>query len=535
MLNRRKSGFQYGLCEPRNLLTSISLNGGELLLGGDSNPNVASVSISGGIVSASITGSDSMTFPAANVSSIRFVGLGGDDQFTNGTSIPSFAFGQAGNDTLIGGSGIDRLVGGTGTDILTGNDGDDEIRGGADGIKEIDGGAGNDRLFGGRGMNTIRGGTGNDTVFGGPDVDIIFGGAGNDNLFTGQGNNIVEGGSGIDLIISGAGDDELFGEEGNDRIFAGEGDDEIDGGEGNDVVVGRAGNDVLLGGAGDDFIRGNDGDDRLEGGDGDDRLQGDAGDDQLIGGSNSENGFDRVLLAGIEGRYRIAGDLFARDRTGDDGTDDLESVEWINYLNPASPSAHRAVSQIEETITIQPIIVSNTNGSNTAEYFGAETEEAEIQELINDIYYQARIQADFLTPNEFNSTFANVGNGGTRPFQDAFRIFEDGAAANVTNSDALTINVFFVGVVPGSGNLPENTSNGLALDSENGVVFRVGDQLPTFQEGREVVARVAAHEIAHNLGLAHVASIANLLDPSITGTQLTQAQAGILIDSRFSR
>ena len=611
MSKRRNSGFQfqYAQCEPRNLLASISLNGGELIIGGGSSNDISTVSVSGSNVTATLSGTDSVTVPVSDVDSIVFIGLGGNDQFTNQTSIPSVAFGQAGNDTLIGGSGNDRLIGGTGTDVLTGNDGDDEIRGGAGGTKEIDGGAGNDRLFGGTGTNTITGGTGDDVIFGGESIDTIFGGDGNDELFPGGGVNNVEGGDGDDVFVGGSdvdtvdggdgddllfpgfgddivnggagddwigasdGDDTVIGGSGADRLRGGNGNDNIEGGsgvstgkfqaegqtisggEGDDVIVGGdqvdfvrgdagddeitlgGGNDIAFGGDGndeidlgngDDFAEGNDGEDTILGGAGDDNLNGGGGNDRIVGGT----GDNVASYIFNQTRYRIAGsDLFVRDIVGDDGTDDVDQIARLRFTDGVID----AESQIEETVTIQPIIVSNSNGTNTAEYFGTAEQEAEIIELINDIWYQARIQVNFLTPNEYNSTFANVGNGGTRPVDDAFRIFDDGAAANVTSSDPWTINMFFVEVVPGNANLSENTANGLALDGENGVTFQVGDNLPGFEEGRGVIARVAAHEIAHNFGLGHVPQTSNLLNPSITGTDLNQTQIDTLIDSRFSR
>lgn len=540
MRKRKSYSATYQQVESRNLLASISLNGGELLLGGSSAAEVGSVSVSGDEVTASLTGVDTMSFPVADVDSIRFVGLGGDDRFTNATSIPSFAFGQAGNDTLIGGSGNDRLIGGTGTDTIIGNDGDDELRGGADGTKVIEGGAGNDRLFGGTGTNTLRGGAGDDTIYGGDLADEVFGDAGDDFLFPGHGENTVRGGEGNDTVIAGRDNDTIFGEEGNDRLYGGEGDDEINGDEGNDVVVGRLGDDTLRGGDGNDYMRGNDGEDTLLGEAGNDRLQGDRGNDILNGGSNEDGQFDRILLDGVEGRYRVAGNLITSDLVGEDGYDTTSNMEWLHYIagDPEDHTSHIAESQIEEVITIQPIIVSNSNGSNTAEFFGTDEEERLIKRQINDIYYQARIQVNWVAPNTWNNTFANVGiGGGTRPINDAFDIINNGRDAGVASTNSRVLNMYFIEITPGSDDLGENTTNGVSLDDENGVTFQVGDNLPTFEDGRAAVARVAAHEIAHNLGLEHVSGNGtNLMNfPNITTTQLTRSQVNQLIDSEFSR
>ncbi|WP_162273936.1 calcium-binding protein [Mariniblastus fucicola] len=591
------------------MLATISLNGSELLLGGDSTADVASISVSGNQVSASLTGAQTMSFDVADVESIRFVGLGGDDRFTNNTSIPSFAFGQDGDDVLIGGSGNDRLIGGSGNDMLTGNDGDDEIRGGADGTKVIEGGAGDDRLFGGTGTNTIRGEDGNDTIYGGDSIDSVYGGNGDDLLYPGHGNNYVEGGAGDDRVTSGRDIDEVFGGNGDDLLFTGEGDDVVDGGAGDDWIGTNDGNDVIMGGTGADRLRGGDGDDRIEagagvsagkfnvqslrggegddvivgsdqvdftygdggddeitllggddtafggagddtiklgngfdkaeGGDGEDRIEGGAGNDELNGGADDDRliggtGVDTAVYIFNQSRYRIAGsDLFVRDMVGTDGTDDVDQIEELAFAS----GIIAAESQIEEVVAVQPIIVSNSNGSNTAEYFGTAAQEAEIKTWINDIWYQARIQVNWRTPNTWNNTFANVGSGGTRPFNDAFEIFDRGDAAGVGNTNSLNIMMYFVEIVPGSANLNENTTNGVSVDGSNGVTFQVGDNLPGFDDGRMAIARVASHEIAHNLGLEHVSGNGtNLMNfPNITNDRITNAQAAQLISSRFSR
>jgi hypothetical protein len=545
MRQQKSHSVRYQQFERRSLLASITLNGSELLLGGGTGNNVGSVSISGGEVAATLKGVDSRSFAVADVETIRFVGLGGNDRFTNNTSIPSFAFGHAGNDTLIGGSGNDRLNGGTGEDTLEGNDGDDEIRGGADGTKIIDGGAGNDKLFGGAGTNTIRGGAGDDIVYGGDLMDLVFGDEGDDLLYPGHGENIVRGGDGNDTVIAGRDNDMIFGEDGNDRLYGGEGNDEINGNDGNDVVVGRIGDDVLKGGDGNDYMRGNDGDDTMLGEAGNDRLQGDRGDDTLDGGSNGTgpDEFDRILLDGVEGRYRVAGDLVTSDLVGEDGFDSTTNMEWLHYIEgePDDHTSHIAESQIEEVITVQPIIVSNTNGSNTAEFFGTDEEERLIKRQVNDIYYQARIQVNWVAPLTWNNTFANVGSGGTRPLNDAFEIFDDAKAAGKVSGNARVINMYFIEIVPGQGNQTENQVNGVAItelnQDNNGITIQVGDNLPTFEEGRVAVARVASHEIGHNMGLLHVSgSGTNLMNaPLITSGRLTTAQTDRLVDSGFSR
>ena len=65
-----------------------------------------------------------------------------------------------------------------------------------------------------------------------------------------------------------------------------------------------------------------------------------------------------------------------------------------------------------------------------------------------------------------------------------------------------------------------------------GIGLHVGDNLLGFQGGRDVVARVAAHEIAHNLGLFHTPMPGNLLSDS--GTDLTADQIQTFLDSEFT-
>jgi len=72
---------------------------------------------------------------------------GGDDRFTNFSSETSYAWGEAGDDTLLGGPGRDNFYGGNNNDTLYG-------RGGRD---VLDGGNHNDGLFGGQGFDVMVG------------------------------------------------------------------------------------------------------------------------------------------------------------------------------------------------------------------------------------------------------------------------------------------------------------------------------------------------------------------------------------------
>jgi hypothetical protein len=124
-------------------------------------------------------------FSVASVKGINVKTFGGNDYVDNQTSIPMYADGGAGNDTLLGGSGCDTLFGGSGA----GND-------------YLDGRAGNDMLIAGSGTDELFGDDGNDSLYGSSTgKDYMFGGNGNDQLY-GEGNNgFLFGEGGTDVLI----------------------------------------------------------------------------------------------------------------------------------------------------------------------------------------------------------------------------------------------------------------------------------------------------------------------------------------------
>ena len=208
----RGNGLNYQQHESRCLLAGITFDAtaGEVLIGGTEQADRAVVSQAGSTVTVTQEGFTTRTFNQSEVQRVRFVGLGGDDYFENQTAIRSFAYGQAGNDRLIGGSNDDHLIGNTGDDVITGNAGDDYLVAG-NGDDVIAGGAGNDRFLGVRGFNELNGGDGDDIIYGGIETDIITGGAGEN------------------LLVGNAGADQIFGGENFDRVFGGSGNDTIQG------------------------------------------------------------------------------------------------------------------------------------------------------------------------------------------------------------------------------------------------------------------------------------------------------------------
>jgi hypothetical protein len=89
--------------------------------------------------------SQTVDFDPAQVHSISFWGMDGDDTFTNATAVPCWASGGIGDDVLIGGSSHDVLRGNSGADRLEGRGGQDSLYGDADSDTLI-GGAGSDYL-----------------------------------------------------------------------------------------------------------------------------------------------------------------------------------------------------------------------------------------------------------------------------------------------------------------------------------------------------------------------------------------------------
>lgn len=190
---------------------------------------------------------------------------------------------------------------------------------------------------------------------------------------------------------------------------------------------------------------------------------------------------------------------------------------------------------ITHTVTIQPIIVSDNDGSNTATFFGSAAQQSSIEGFIDNIWEQAGIDVNFLAATSWNNTFANSGSSEPRPGSDLNSIVNSARTAGLTHSNLDFINVFFVNIPAGFGALSSNSSAGLAFVNDNGITQYVGSSLLGFIGGREVISEVVAHEIGHNLGLFHTANgINNLMSPEGTGNALTTTQIGTALDSRFA-
>lgn len=200
-------------------------------------------------------------------------GGGATDGLTLG-DFGGYAFGQDGDDALVGGAGQDILIGGAGVDGMLGLGGNDVLYiDTADGLSFLGGdgvdyaivdtaSAVNLTLSTARGIEVFIGNLGND-VINASSVSYAMG---------------VYGFGGDDFINGAAGASQLFGQEGNDTLVAGNSNDVVLGGNGNDQLYGQLGDDTLVGEAGDDLIVGGAGNDTLWGGGGNDTFRVAAGD-----------------------------------------------------------------------------------------------------------------------------------------------------------------------------------------------------------------------------------------------------------------
>lgn len=535
---RCRKKLTFDSLESRRMLAGIFFDSGTgfVTVAGDNSSNIGQFTmLNGSTVRATMDATYLSDFNVADVTKIIFIGFGGNDRFTNSTAIDSLLLGNDGNDILTGGSGFDAINGGNDNDQIFGEGGNDRLFAGF-GNDRVDGGDGNDTMFGTAGTNTINGDAGDDIVFGGDGVDTINGGEGIDSIFAGAGNDILSAGNGgvpgspgvsqADLILGLGGDDTFVGGTGLNVFWGGDGNDTMIGGSGENRMHGQNGNDDLTGGASADYMAGHLGNDTINGEGGADYILPGFGDDTITGG----DGTDFVVFNGAASDYRITGSsdpLTVTDTRGIDRTDTISTAETFRYSDGDQPAG----PQVTHVLTVQPIIVSNSNGSNTAEFFGNNSEESTIMDLVDVIFLQAGVDVVWESPNYWNNTFANVGNGGERPSSDLNTVVTQGDAANVGNSDPLILDLYLVEVSAGFSETTENTVNGLAFVGANGITLHVGDNLPGFASGREIVAETAAHEIAHNLGLYHVSDPDNLMG---NGDELTASQIETILNSQYT-
>ena len=539
--------FSFQQLESRELLAGINLNAaGNLIISGGAGNDIGQVTmLSSTTVRAEITGCESQDFSLASISNVTFRGFAGNDRFTNSTSLTSRQIGGDGNDTLIGGTGADIINGGTGNDTLTGNAGNDRLVGSA-GDDVVRAGDGDDVILTGDGLNEVFGDAGDDLIIGGADVDRLFGGDGTDILVGLDGDDILDVGNGgilgtqgtanADLALGFGGNDEITGGTGLNVLYGGDGDDILTAGAGQENRFhGQNGNDTLTGNAANDFLLGQNGDDIFNGEGGNDLIVTGQGDDTVNGGA----GIDSVRFAGESSDFF---NIFSEDSTvgvsrAGQGFDRLTETENLQFADTATSSVvsqtRAAESAATSSVTVRPIVVRNNNSSNQAEFFGDPEQELDIQLRIDEIFATAGIDIIWDTTTTFNNTATNSGGTGASPVDRLESITRLGGLAQVSSPDPQVLNMYFVNQTPSSGSTSDLSADGFAFIDANGLAFHTGSTLVTTPDFRELVARVAAHELAHNLGLAHTNSPPNLLDPSIAGRNLTPNQINALRDSQF--
>lgn len=266
---RTQNSAEYGTLEPRKMFAPVvhyNANIDTVYIFGTNANDAAVVQIENSQVKVRTQEGNQPIrnwFVNGPVNQVRYYGRSGNDYFRNDTYIATWAHGEYGHDTLLGGYGDDIIHGGGHNDVIYGRSGNDRLYDN-EGADKIYGGSGNDILSSGMHNDVLGGGSGNDTIYGGDGNDNINGDSGNDFIYAGNGHDIARGSSGNDRVYGQDGNDRLWGDYGNDYLYGGNHSDDLFGGGGADVLYGQAGMDGLFGGMG---VR-----DSLIGGTGADRL-----------------------------------------------------------------------------------------------------------------------------------------------------------------------------------------------------------------------------------------------------------------------
>jgi hypothetical protein len=164
--NKPRTSLTVETLEDRRVpAVNVWLSYGVLNIHGDSWDNKVEVNPSGSNVVVSVWAIDWLrdyAFAAGQVSSVRFFGYDGHDNFINNVvSLPCYADGGNGNDYLEGYGGNDEFWGRAGHDTMYAYGGNDDLYGGV----------GNDVMYGQAGL---------DGLYGGADADSLYGGTGAD-------------------------------------------------------------------------------------------------------------------------------------------------------------------------------------------------------------------------------------------------------------------------------------------------------------------------------------------------------------------
>lgn len=217
----------------------------------------------------------------------------GNDTLIGPGSVHSVLYGGSGTDDLVGGSAYDAILGGDDGDSISGQGGEDALWGqgdddailGGNGIDSIDGGDGADTINGNAGSDALTGGSGDDSIYGDADDDSLVGGPGADLLDGGSGTDLASYtdktvGGGLVVTIDGSANDGQSSEGDNVAVSTenltgtafgdnlrgastGTVSNTISGGAGADVIYGYGGGDTLTGGTSFDLVYGGDGNDTI--------------------------------------------------------------------------------------------------------------------------------------------------------------------------------------------------------------------------------------------------------------------------------
>ena len=216
----------------------------------------------------------------------------------------------------------------------------------------------------------------------------------------------------------------------------------------------------------------------------------------------------------------------------------LRPLRALLILFPLTGDAFRATAEvvvnppqaITHRIEIQPIRTRKAAGA-TATIFGLSVEETYIKAQVDRVWAQAGVRIDWLPAVDYTNDFAYDGSPddySSTPRPDGhLDMIVNSAGSPPKSANPVVLDMFFVEIVPGFEQLPANAANGDAFSDRNGAAIHVGDDLPGFEGGRDVVAKIAASLIGLNLGLGETAGD-NLMNSGGTSGRLTPAQKPII-------
>ncbi|WP_413165849.1 beta strand repeat-containing protein [Capilliphycus salinus ALCB114379] len=340
ILSATLGGSQIEGNEDNDVLTSRGPN--DTLFGGEGNDSLVVENVSRAIGDE---GRDTLT-----ATSTATLYGGADRDFIVALSVNNLEFGNAGNDTILGGvQGGDSIYGGKDNDLI--------------GFSSTGGGSNigipiSAQIAGvNQGRNFVGGNLGNDTIVGTGDSESLYGGQDDDSVVGVGSTTFAAGDLGDDIVVIqnrrqqnvnpitgevsivrvGVRETTLEGGEGNDSLYGGvgflaEGGNFFDGGAGNDTISSFAFQDSLSGGDGNDVLSTNTSSEVVTIGFGtvNTSIQGFAGDSTLDGGEGDDtiiSAFESDFLFGGGGNDTLSGPFTLMD--GGDGNDTLDGSSFL--------------------------------------------------------------------------------------------------------------------------------------------------------------------------------------------------------------